>query len=122
MTSSHVIKISANCFREFHAMIDTCANDLEDETWFGLWTALDNATNTSKGYQTPKLATLNENQIIKLKQWVNSQADYLLEVTVWQCNDDRDYKGANACRYTAKNLRLLEQKLAAILNPDTPSD
>ncbi len=122
MTTSHVIKISANCFREFHAMIDTCANDLEDETWFGLWTALDNATNTSKGYQTPKLATLNENQIIKLKQWVDDQAFYLQDVTIPQCNDDRDYAGANGCRYTIKGLRDLYRKLDALINPDTPSE
>jgi hypothetical protein len=122
MTNSYVIKISANCYREFHAMIDHCSDNEEDEFHSGLWTALGNASHTSKGYQSPRLATLDKIQIEKLRKWIDSQIDYLLKVTVPQCNDDRDYKSANGCRYTAKGLRLLEQKLAALLNPDTPSD
>ena len=118
MTTSHIIKISANSFREFSSMIDTCDGNSEDDTWFGLWTALSNSTCTSKGYQSPRLATLNQEQVIKLRQWIGDHIYYLLNVTIGQLNDDRQYQEANAVRYTVKGLRSLDQKL----NFDTPTD
>jgi hypothetical protein len=116
MSDQHIIKISNNCFREFHAMIDSCADNSEDDHWLRLWTQLSNSTRTSKGYRSPRLVELNNEQIIKLNKWITSQIDYLLNVTIGQCNDDREYKEANAVRYTVKGLKALNEKLSDLVN------
>ena len=105
------IKITANCYREFHSMIDTCADNQEDEHWRGLWTLMSNAGRVNNSYNSARTVTLNNDQLIMFIHFLQTHIEYLTFVTIGDMNRDGAYKEANAVRYTIKGLTKLYNQL-----------
>lgn len=109
------LKITANNYREFHSMIDTCADNSEDDHWFGLWTAMSNAGRVNNSYNSARTVTLNSDQLRMFIHYLQTQIEYLTFVTIGDLNRDGAYKEANGVRYTIKGLTKLYQELTSEL-------
>jgi len=109
------IKINGNCYREFNSMIQTCANDREDEIHGGLFTALYNAKYVG-GKGKAWVAELNPEQIKQFVHMIDKQSEYMEFVTIDEMKSDQSpAKAIKEIRYDIWCLRKLMTNLEQIL-------
>lgn len=109
------LKITANSYREFNSMIETCADNDEDNHWCGLWTALDNAGRVNNSYNSARTVVLDNDQLSMFIHFLQTHIEYLQFVTIGDMNRDGAYKEANGVRYTIKGLTKLYDSLTTEL-------
>ena len=105
------IRMTNKVYQEFAPLRESCANNSEDDHWDGLWTAMDNATPVHKGYRSPWIAQLTDQQLQRFMHALETQIEYVLFVQLDQALNDGDRKAANECHYMARQMKQLMASL-----------